>query len=395
MGSCLNTTLAFKEPCPTDCQDTVTDGPICASNGNVYSSTCEMKLLTCGQGVVRTTGKHCQTTNHCKEICWKASKAVCGSDGHIYASSCQMKVKNCGRHVFEIPITNCMPQERATSKCPNDCSGAKPDPVCGSDGNIYQNLCELQSLNCGPNSGKVIQVDWLRCAARSSRCSRVNCADSHLNEPDHVCGSDGRTYPSICHMQKASCTRGIELAHVGPCMKLGSINSCPYNCTSIEDSEATADKDAPICGSDGNAYRSLCEMKRRTCGQHVIAVPLHHCTATKMCKLAGAGCDRKIISVCGSDGKIYRNLCEMRTKNCGKFVYEVPMTRCLALAGFRFTGCNRFCSLDYDPVCGTDNKTYSNECFLQLENCRSRALVTKKNHGKCGEAVAEAKVYIY
>jgi len=78
-----------------------------------------------------------------------------------------------------------------------------------------------------------------------------------------------------------------------------------------------------------------------------------------------------------------------------KFVYEVPMTRCLALAGFRFTGCNRFCSLDYDPVCGTDNKTYSNECFLQLENCRSRALVTKKNHGKCGEAVAEAKVYIY
>lgn len=51
------------------------------------------------------------------------------------------------------------------------------------------------------------------------------------------------------------CRRGIELAHVGPCMKLGSINSCPYNCTSIEDSEATADKDAPICGSDGNAYR--------------------------------------------------------------------------------------------------------------------------------------------
>jgi Kazal-type serine protease inhibitor domain len=71
------------------------------------------------------------------------------------------------------------------------------------------------------------------------------------------------------------------------------------------------------------------------------------------------------------------------------------MSRCLALAGFRFTGCNRICPYEYDPVCGTDKKTYSNECFLQLENCRSRSLVTKKHHGKCGEAVAEAKAYLY
>ena len=55
-------------------------------------------------------------------------------------------------------------------------------------------------------------------------------------------------------------------------------------------------------------------MKRRTCGQHVIAVPLHHCTATESCN---AKCDRKVQSVCGSDGKIYRNLCEMQNKNCG------------------------------------------------------------------------------
>lgn len=78
-----------------------------------------------------------------------------------------------------------------------------------------------------------------------------------------------------------------------------------------------------------------------------------------------------------------------------KYVYEVPMARCLALAGFRFTGCNRICPTEYDPVCGTDRKTYSNECFLQLENCRSRSLVVKKYHGKCGEPVAEPKAYIY
>jgi hypothetical protein len=300
-----------------------------------------------------------------------------------------MRVKNCGRHVFEIPITNCVPQERATSKCPSECNDQPAQPVCGSDGNIYSSHCELQMLNCGPNSGKVFPVDWLRCATRSSRCARVVCPDTYLQNPDPVCGSDGRTYPSPCHLQKASCTRGIELAHAGVCVKLSPENDCPTDCKAGDSQSAS-----PVCGSDGNVYKSICDMKNRTCGQHVQAVALHHCAASKSCSEA-AVCDRKMPSVCGSDGKIYRNLCDLKAKNCGKYLYEIPVTRCLSLAGFHFSGCNRICPYEYDPVCGTDKKTYSNECFLQLENCRSRSLVGKKHHGKCGEAVAEAKSYIY
>jgi len=299
-----------------------------------------------------------------------------------------MKVKNCGQHVFEIPITNCIPQERAIANCPTNCEGAAKQEVCGSDGNIYSSPCELRMLNCGPNSDKVIAVDWLRCAAKAARCSLLSCDDAlYAKSPDYVCGNDGRTYQSPCHLQLASCTRGTELAHVGACMKVTIETNCTSKCSGLEDQT-----DVPVCGSDGNVYRTECEMKRRTCGQHVIAVPLHHCTATESCN---AKCDRKVQSVCGSDGKIYRNLCEMQSKNCGKYVYEVPMARCLALAGFRFTGCNRICPFEYDPVCGTDRKTYSNECFLQLENCRSRSLVNKKYHGKCGEPVPEPKAYLY
>ena len=103
-------------------------------------------------------------------------------------------------------------------------------------------------------------------------------------------------------------SRGTELAHVGACMKITPDNSCPESCPDQRES------DLPVCGSDGNVYRTQCEMKKFTCGQHVIPVALHHCTATESCNTQ---CDRKVQSVCGSDGKIYRNLCEMRGKNCG------------------------------------------------------------------------------
>ena len=39
-------------------------------------------------------------------------------------------------------------------------------------------------------------------------------------EEERVCGSDGITYFSLCHLQRASCTQGgqdIEALHQGPC----------------------------------------------------------------------------------------------------------------------------------------------------------------------------------
>ena len=59
-----------------------------------------------------------------------------------------MHRKNCGKHVFDVPVPFCLNKLYRTD-CPLDCSSEKEDPVCGSDGNIYKNTCEMKKITCG------------------------------------------------------------------------------------------------------------------------------------------------------------------------------------------------------------------------------------------------------
>ena len=47
--------------------------------------------------------------------------------------------------------------------------------------------------------------------------------------------------------------------------------------------------------------------------------------------------------------------------------------------------CDFFCTQNYDPVCGTDGKTYSNKCSMQLEACTQKKNVSVAHNGKCSE----------
>lgn len=66
--------------------------------------------------------------------------------------------------------------------------------------------------------------------------------------------------------------------------------------------------------------RSLCEMKKKTCGQHVVEAPFWHCKATQHCQ-RGIKCPKsKKKMICGSDGAFYASECEMHRENCGYLI---------------------------------------------------------------------------
>lgn len=79
----------------------------------------------------------------------------------------------------------------------------------------------------------------------------------------------------------------------------------------------------PTCGSDGNIYSNACRMKSKNCGKHVFEVPMAFCLSQERNRVGSANacpvsCEKeKDRMTCGSDGNVYRNECEMKMLNCG------------------------------------------------------------------------------
>ncbi|EDO48769.1 predicted protein, partial [Nematostella vectensis] len=189
-----------------------------------------------------------------------------------------------------------------------------------------------------------------------------------------VCGSDRVSYSNMCAFRNAQCLANLSLRYKGVCGKPKRQVVCPQ--------ESQCDlKNRPICGEDEKTYRNLClflvaKCKAKKDGRRLKLKYRGACgnpTPRKSCP--PRTCPKQDKPVCGSDGKTYRNGCELATAKCA---LPKGQKRQLTLkhrgpCGAPITAkpcmTKQKCRRKRDPVCGSDGVTYRSKCHLRVAKC--------------------------
>ena len=87
-------------------------------------------------------------------------------------------------------------------------------------------------------------------------------------------------------------------------------------------------------------------------------------------------------------GFVFNNLCfdflAPAPNDCNLKPCTHPHAMCIDHTDGAKCVCSRACNRMYDPVCGSDGKTYSNECMMQMLTCEKNVVVTVDYTGECG-----------
>ncbi|XP_030883005.1 agrin isoform X3 [Leptonychotes weddellii] len=321
------------------CDRVVCDGayrPVCALDGHTYDSDCWRQRAECQQqravpakhqgpcdqppspclGVQCPFGASCAVKNGeagcvCLQACPGVYDPVCGSDGVTYGSACELEATACalGREIRVArrgPCDRCgqcrfgalCEAESGRCVCPSECV-ASAQPVCGSDGHTYASECELHVHACTQQTSlHVVSAGHCQACgdavcAFGAVCSagRCVCPRCERPPPGPVCGSDGVTYDSACHLREAACRQQMHIqeARAGPCEQAecgsggsgsGEDGECEQELCrqrggvwdeDSEDGPCVCDFSChgvprgPVCGSDGVTYGTECELKKARC----------------------------------------------------------------------------------------------------------------------------------
>ncbi|KAG9510152.1 Agrin [Fragariocoptes setiger] len=368
----------------------------------------------------------------CERDCPQYFAPICGSDGVTYSGDCQMEVEACktGKQITkvstgvckqtpveEVPVSPCATvlcvsgttctvvdgqAQCLKNPCPRACTKIYA-PVCGSDGKTYSNECMLNVAIC-ESDGTIYKVSNGNCSTKPiTPCATVRCANNAvcivvngkakcecpqimcLANYQPVCGSDGKTYSNECYLTAAACNTqsGVRKVYDGACEETPNEGStkkrstspspcdvvrcgygarcqvvngqakcqCPQNCPLIYE---------PICGSDGKTYGNECQMIAIACEKKTPIEIVHY-----------GRCDQ------ASNGRPERSTSPCDTVKCG---YG---STCQVVNEQAECQCSSFCPALYQPVCGSDGKTYGNTCELQVSACKTQTAIAKLYDGEC------------
>ncbi|KAJ3116169.1 hypothetical protein HDU96_010278 [Phlyctochytrium bullatum] len=284
----------------------------------------------------------------------------------------------------------------AGDQCGKPCDG-DTDPVCGTDGRTYLNVCWLRRQACKDPSLEVASTGTCPISVTQSvDCQSILCPANF----DPVCASDGNTYSNLCQLEAAACLNPtVRLVIKGPCPSLPP--SLPSGVACARACPATFD---PICASDNRTYRNPCEFESAACAAPGLQLVLKGiCPARPRCDRI---CPKIYLPVCGTDGVSYDNRCLLGVRRCEtgnkglKVAFVGPCPPAPLSSGTSVAPrptesvptdlCDRVCPFNFDPVCGDDGKTYPNACALEIATCL--AGVKLASTGECPISFPTARI---
>ncbi|CAE1274765.1 unnamed protein product [Acanthosepion pharaonis] len=370
----------------------------------VLSGTNPCRKLKCNKF------KRCNITHGvaecvCPTYCEPVLRPVCGSDGITYDNECQLQKDACQNehHVtikqrgpcgIKRPCLNhhcnfygvCVVRDgRAECDCPT-CS-EEFDPVCGMNGISYMNECKLKLENCQKRSDVQVKHKGLCNGCENKKChfyavcqsdgknARCVCPSACVEVENKVCGTDRITYQNECELKVASCRdqKLIEVESRGDCDKCAKVR-CPFGST-CEDGDCVCPQVCaadfePLCASNGQIYTNECEMKKDACLKKtelyiVNNGPCDEISGSGLVDGSGSG------SICDETSCKFGGTCELS---------EGSTYRCT---------CKNSCDAIRSLVCGSDGRTYSNECMMKLESCHQQREISSVSIENCEDLEEE------